>query len=93
MMGAWGLSHDPDEVRLHDFQFRVNERFLHENDFTDQWRHQTRVETILDFNPRKDYPWCIGGKSVTDDGASKRFDFVHSYDEKPKRRVFEVLKS
>jgi hypothetical protein len=35
----------------------------------------------------------IAGKSVTDDGASKRFAFVHNYDEKPKRRVFEVLKS
>ena len=30
---------------------------------------------------------------VTDDGASKRFAFVNNYDEKPKRRVFEVLKS
>jgi hypothetical protein len=35
----------------------------------------------------------IAGKSVTDDGASKRFAFVHNYDEKPKRRVFEVLRS
>ena len=35
----------------------------------------------------------IAGKSVTDAGASKRFAFVHNYDEKPKRRVFEVLKS
>jgi hypothetical protein len=35
----------------------------------------------------------IAGKSVTDAGASKRFAFVHNYDEKPKRRVFEMLKS
>ena len=35
----------------------------------------------------------IAGKSVTDDGASKRFAFVNNYDDKPKRRVFEVLKS
>jgi DNA-directed RNA polymerase subunit RPC12/RpoP len=35
----------------------------------------------------------IAGKSVTDDGASKRFAFVQNYDEKPKRRVFEVFKS
>jgi DNA-directed RNA polymerase subunit RPC12/RpoP len=35
----------------------------------------------------------IAGKSVTDDGASKRFAFVHNYDDKPKRRVFEVLRS
>jgi hypothetical protein len=33
----------------------------------------------------------IAGNSVPDDGASKRFAFVHNYDEKPKRRVFEML--
>lgn len=35
----------------------------------------------------------IAGKSVTAEGASKRFAFVNNYDEKPKRRLFEVLKS
>jgi hypothetical protein len=35
----------------------------------------------------------IAGKSVTADGASKCFAFVNNYDSKPKRRLFEVLKS
>ncbi len=35
----------------------------------------------------------IVGKSVTAEGSSKRFAFVNNYDDKPKRRVFEVLKS
>ena len=35
----------------------------------------------------------IAGKSVTAERSSKRFAFVQSYDNKPKRRVFEVLKS
>jgi hypothetical protein len=35
----------------------------------------------------------IAGKSITAEGASKCFAFVHRYDTKPKRRVFEVLKS
>ena len=35
----------------------------------------------------------IAGKSVTAEGSSKRFALVQSYDDKPKRRVFEVLKS
>lgn len=34
----------------------------------------------------------IAGKSMTDDG-SKCFAFVNRYDQKPKRRLFEVLKS
>jgi hypothetical protein len=59
--GGMVFSHDPDEVRLGDFQFRINEKFQYEYDFTDQWRHQIRVVNILDFDPRKDYPLCIGG--------------------------------
>jgi hypothetical protein len=35
----------------------------------------------------------IAGKSMTAEGAAKCFAFVHRYDTKPKRRVFEVLKS
>ena len=35
----------------------------------------------------------ITGKSIADDGSSKCFGLVNSYDTKPKRRVFEVLKS
>ena len=35
----------------------------------------------------------IVGKSVTTNGSSKCFGFVNCYDTKPKRRLFEVLKS
>jgi hypothetical protein len=35
----------------------------------------------------------IAGKSITAEGAAKCFAFVHRYDTKSKRRVFEVLKS
>src|SRR5215813_9076951 len=35
----------------------------------------------------------IIGKSMTAEGESKCFGLVNSYDTKPKRRVFEVLKS
>ncbi len=35
----------------------------------------------------------ITGKSIADDGTSKCFGLVNSYDKKPKRRLFEVLKS
>jgi hypothetical protein len=33
------------------------------------------------------------GKSLADEGASKCFGFAHTYDTRPKRRLFEVLKS
>src|SRR5438105_3941312 len=35
----------------------------------------------------------IAGKSMPADGSSKCFGFVQTYDRKPKRRLFEVLKS
>jgi hypothetical protein len=35
----------------------------------------------------------IAGKSVTWNGEAKTFGFVHKYDEKPKRRLYEVLLS
>jgi len=35
----------------------------------------------------------IVGKSMQEEGQSKCFGFVQTYDEKPKRRLFEVLKS
>jgi len=36
---------------------------------------------------------AIVGKSITADGAAKYFGFVQNYDRKPKRRLFELLKS
>ncbi len=35
----------------------------------------------------------IVGKSMSDEKDSKRFGFVRTYDEKPKRRLFETLKN
>ena len=35
----------------------------------------------------------IAGRSITAEGTAKCFAFVHRYDTKPKRRVFEVLKA
>ncbi|ACB00945.1 MULTISPECIES: ISKra4-like element ISSysp7 family transposase [Cyanophyceae] len=35
----------------------------------------------------------IVGKSIPDEGPSKSFGFVQTYDTKPKRRLFELLKS
>ena len=35
----------------------------------------------------------IVGKSIPEVGDTKRFAFVHKYDEKPKRRLYETLKT
>lgn len=60
--GGINFSTDPAQVRLSDFRFRVNERFLYKYDFSDGWEHQVRVEACLDLEERRIYPCCIGGK-------------------------------
>jgi Plasmid pRiA4b ORF-3-like protein len=50
------------EVKLADFQFRVNERFIYEYDFGDWWQHEVRVERHLSLDKKRIYPVCIAGK-------------------------------
>jgi hypothetical protein len=61
-VGGLGLPHDARSVRLADFQFRPNERFLYEYDFGDGWQHVVRVERRLAVEPRRTYPVCVGGQ-------------------------------
>jgi len=35
----------------------------------------------------------IAGKSIPTDGAAKCFGYVQTYDTKPKRRLYELLKT
>ena len=60
--GGLSFSTDPRQVRLSDFNFRVNERFSYEYDFTDYWLHTVRLEAIVPLQSKKSYPFCIGGK-------------------------------
>jgi len=60
--GGISFSTDPDQVRLCDFGFRNNERFLYEYDFNDRWRHEVRVEARLAQEVKRFYPCCIGGQ-------------------------------
>jgi hypothetical protein len=62
--GMW-FSDDPKQVKLEDFRFRINERFLYEYDFGDLWQHEIRVEKKLPFDPKKTYPVCTGGARLT----------------------------
>jgi hypothetical protein len=60
--GGICFSTDPNLVRLCDFKFRINERFLYEYDFRDSWQHEVRVEKSLALKDNCFYPRCIGGK-------------------------------
>jgi hypothetical protein len=66
----YGVYHDggitfltnADQVRLSNFKFRNNERFLYEYDFGDCWQHEVRVGKRLVLKDKRLYPCCIGGK-------------------------------
>jgi len=60
--GGISFSTDPDQVRLCDFGFRTNERFLYEHDFNDSWRHEVRVEARETMKDQRLYPCSIGGQ-------------------------------
>ena len=58
--GPW-YSRDARDIRLIDFHFRVNERFLYEYDFTDGWEHQVRIEQLVSPEQMQPYSVCVGG--------------------------------
>ena len=60
--GGMSFSTNPNQVRLRDFKFRINERFSYEYDFGDCWQHEVRVEARLDLGDKFIYPRCIGGQ-------------------------------
>src|ERR1039457_1527531 len=60
--GGISFSTNPNQVRLCDFKFRINERFLYEYDFRDCWQHEVRVEKSLALKDKYLYPRCVGGK-------------------------------
>jgi hypothetical protein len=59
--GGTSFSTNPDQVRLCDFKFRLNECFGYQYDFGDCWEHQVRVEARLELDSKIIYPCCIGG--------------------------------
>jgi len=55
------FDHPPTKVYLHDFQFRLHERFLYTYDFGDHWEHEIRLDNVLPVAPKQPYPFCLGG--------------------------------
>ncbi|HAM52666.1 MAG TPA: hypothetical protein DCP92_18960 [Nitrospiraceae bacterium] len=49
-------SNDPRKIKLSDFSFRPNERFIYEYNFTVNWEHQIRLTTVSPLNPGRFCP-------------------------------------
>src|SRR5450755_1193208 len=61
-IGGIGFSTHAKQVRLADFRFRINERFLYEYDLGDAWQHEVRIEQRLPLDDTGVYPHCTGGR-------------------------------
>lgn len=48
--GGINFSKNPGLVKLSDFKFRKNERFIYEYDFGDFWEHSVRLEVLFALN-------------------------------------------
>jgi hypothetical protein len=82
--GGMSFSSNADQVRLSDFKFRKNERFLYEYDFGDCWQHEVRVEMCLAQEDKRFYPCCIGGKRrVPPEDCGGPLAFMARWDEVP----------
>ncbi|MGB1216010.1 MAG: plasmid pRiA4b ORF-3 family protein, partial [Pikeienuella sp.] len=59
--GSWELHAANPDIPLSDFGFCQNDRFSYIYDMGDYWKHEVRVEAVLDADPKKSYPVCTGG--------------------------------
>jgi pRiA4b ORF-3-like protein len=62
--GPW-YSADARDVRLAEFRFQINDRFLYEYDFGYSWQHEIRVERRLAVDSQRSYPVCVGGRRAS----------------------------
>jgi len=59
--GSWELHAACPDVPLSGFGFRRNDRLSYIYDMGDDWKHEVRIEAILDADPKTSYPACTGG--------------------------------
>ncbi|MHB8454951.1 MAG: plasmid pRiA4b ORF-3 family protein [Acidiferrobacterales bacterium] len=82
--GGMSFATDPKQIRLCDFKFRINERFLYEYDFGDGRQHEVRVEGRLALGERRTYLCCIGGqRRAPPEDCGGPLAFMARHDEVP----------
>lgn len=85
--GSWELHAANPDIALSDFGFRKGDRFSYIYDMGDYWKHEIRIEAILDADPSKSYPICTGGAGACPpeecggpEGYLARRDEANGYD-------------
>lgn len=70
------------DIKLEEFNFRKNEKFLYSYDFTAGWEFEVRLEIIDSPEDKKLYPICISGSGASPDeecGGPYRFSELKDY--------------
>ncbi len=62
--GGINFDDDPDKVPLNSFNFRINEKFIYEYNFTDDWEIEIRLEKMLPEQTEASYPKCTAGSRI-----------------------------
>lgn len=85
--GSWELHAANPDISLSTFGLRGNDRFSYIYDMGDYWKHEVRVEAVLDVDPKKSYPVCTGGAGACPpeeccgpEGYLARRDEANGYD-------------
>jgi hypothetical protein len=79
--GPW-YTESAEQVLLSDLQLRVNERFLYEYNFFDNWQLEIRLEKKCDLEARRSYPLCIAGTRAAppeDCGGAEQFNRLREH--------------
>jgi len=63
-IGGMGFLDDPKKVCLSDFQLRIRDKFFYSYDFNVNWKHQIRLEKVVELVDNKNYPVCVNGKNA-----------------------------
>jgi hypothetical protein len=75
-IGTMGFMDNPYKIALDHFQFRLNETFVYEYNYFDDWQLKIRIEAKLPLDPQRFYPHCSAGKRaapIEDCGGAWRF--------------------
>lgn len=74
--------HYGSNIKLENFKFKTNEKFLYWYDFTAGWEFEVRLETIDFSKDKKLYPVCVSGHGASPEeecGGPFRFSALKEY--------------
>ncbi len=102
-LGGIYFNTDASLIKLSQFEFREKEKFLYEYDLSTspalgvwrkEWRHQIRLEVILNEKSNQTYPFCTGGKGICPpENCGGAWGFMNFQDEFSLLDVLEFVTS